>query len=489
MPRSTLLRRSGRGKNKWLSAEALEDLTAGSSKELDLPSPVIQKVCHQYVKSCKQHKKRWLRYRGRKALGWMPCRNDQMLFDGKAFTFNGARYEPMHLREGVFYPTYGMSGSFNHDAKGHWYVNVTVEMRVANSVPHTKIGIDLGLETLAALSDGRDIEMPRFYRKSEAALATAQLAKKTPKRIRRIHAKIANRRKDFLHKESRKLADQYGLIVFGNVSPSKLAKTAMAKSVLDAGWAGLKHMSSYKALMRGGMGLEATRHGVPRPVPSGGPRGLEGLGMREWTCWECGTVHRRDTNSANNILRSGLATVRSPAVQGGEQSLTKPCKPRNAFPGGGRSQLARPLIPTSSYRDVGNDSCFCTRFPEHQRVVSFGQRQRRSSIARFRRALENQASARDVGIRHEHLALFHHHRNFSGSGLPQRLTGCRNPRHCRRVGRGRGDARRGTDFHGLGTKWRLMIRLLRQIHPVGNGSGEAGSSTAHDSTNIRRYRS
>jgi putative transposase len=186
----------------------LEDLTAGSSKELDLPSPIIQKVCEQYVKPGKQHKKRWLRYRGRKSLGWVPFRNDQMLFDGKAFVFNGIHYEPMHLREGVFYPAYGMSGSFNQDAKGHWYINVTVEMRVANSVPHTKIGIDLGLETLAALSDGRDIEMPRFYRKSEAALAKAQRAKKTPKRIRRIHAKIANRRKDFLHKESRKLADQ-----------------------------------------------------------------------------------------------------------------------------------------------------------------------------------------------------------------------------------------------------------------------------------------
>jgi hypothetical protein len=52
------------------------------------------------------------------------------------------------------------------------------------------------------LSDGRAIEAPKFYRKSEAALATAQRANKTPKRIRRIHAKIAKRRKDFLHKES-----------------------------------------------------------------------------------------------------------------------------------------------------------------------------------------------------------------------------------------------------------------------------------------------
>jgi transposase len=150
-------------KDKWLSAEALEDLTAGSSKALDLPSPIVQKVCQQYVKSRKQHNKRWLRYRGRKSLGRVPFRNDQMFFDGKAFIFDGVHYEPMHLREGIFYPAYGMSGSFNQDAKGHWYINVTVEMRVANSVPNTKVGIDLGLETLAALSDGSpDNEVPRL---------------------------------------------------------------------------------------------------------------------------------------------------------------------------------------------------------------------------------------------------------------------------------------------------------------------------------------
>jgi putative transposase len=78
----------------------LEDLTAGSSKELDLPSAIIQKVCRQYVKSRKQHKKSWLRYRGRKSLGQVPFRNDQMFFDGKVFVLNGIHYEPMHLREG-----------------------------------------------------------------------------------------------------------------------------------------------------------------------------------------------------------------------------------------------------------------------------------------------------------------------------------------------------------------------------------------------------
>jgi hypothetical protein len=55
----------------------------------------------------------------RLSLGWIPFSDDQVTFDGEAFTFDGVRYEPMHLREGVFYPAYGMSGSFNHHHGGH----------------------------------------------------------------------------------------------------------------------------------------------------------------------------------------------------------------------------------------------------------------------------------------------------------------------------------------------------------------------------------
>jgi hypothetical protein len=78
-----------------------------------------------------------LRYRGRKTLGWVPFSNDQVFFGGKAFTFNSVRYEPMHLREGVFYPVYGMSGSFNQDSRGRWYINIAIEVRVAAHAPNT----------------------------------------------------------------------------------------------------------------------------------------------------------------------------------------------------------------------------------------------------------------------------------------------------------------------------------------------------------------
>jgi putative transposase len=302
-------------KDKWLSYGQLAALTGGSSKELGLQGHTIQKVCDQYVLSRKQQKKRWLRFREWESLGWVPFSNDQVTFDGEAFTFNGVRYEPMHVREGVFYPAFGMSGSFNQDSKGHWYINITVDMRVAAQAPNTRVGIDLGLETLAGLSDGREIEPPRFYRKNELALATAQRARKAPKKIRAIHAKAANRRRDFLHKESAKIAKEYGLIVVGDVSPSKLAKTRMAKSVLDAGWADFRTMLSYKALMRGGMCLEVNEAWSSQIcsccgcLPKGRPKGIADLGMREWSCGDCGAVHRRDVNAARNILRIGLDTL------------------------------------------------------------------------------------------------------------------------------------------------------------------------------------
>lgn len=117
------------------------------------------------------------------------------------------------------------AGSFSQDTRGRWYINCPVEVAEATQAPLKYIGIDLGLKELATLSTGEKIEAPQFYRKSEAVIAAAQRRRKT-KRARSIAARVANRRKDFLHKASTKLAKEYGLIVVGDVSPSKLAQTA-----------------------------------------------------------------------------------------------------------------------------------------------------------------------------------------------------------------------------------------------------------------------
>lgn len=301
--------------DRWLSKYDLQRLTAGSSKELNIHAHTIKRVCEVYATIRYKRRKPWLRWRNRKSLGWVPFNTGHVAFDGKCFTFRGVRYETMHLRDLLVSAIKIGAGSFNQDARGRWYLNCPIEIECADRAPIARVGIDLGLKELATLSDGAKIESPQFYRKSEIMLATAQRARKVPKRIRAIHAKIVNRRKDFLHKVSTKLADQYGLIVIGDVSPSKLAQTRMAKSVLDAGWADFKHMLSYKALMHGGSTLEVSEAWTSQvcsccgSMPEGRPKGIADLGIREWTCSDCGTVHDRDVNAARNILRLGLQSL------------------------------------------------------------------------------------------------------------------------------------------------------------------------------------
>jgi putative transposase len=139
------------------------------------------------------------------------------------------------------------------DSRKRWYVNFVVEVREAETTRGTKqIGMDLGLKTLATCSDGRKIEAPQGYRRPQKRLAESQ-RKRRSRQSRNLHAKIANRRKDFLHKESDRLTQEWELIVIGNVSSSKLVKTNLAQSVNDAGWATFRHFLSYKAIARKGV--------------------------------------------------------------------------------------------------------------------------------------------------------------------------------------------------------------------------------------------
>ena len=302
--------KAARAHRKWLTAFDLQKLTNGAAKELDIHAHTIQRICNVYVASRTTHKKAWLRWRGRKSLGWVPFNTGHVSFDGAAFKFRGTRYSTMHLRDLAPGVKIG-AGSFNQDARGHWFLNVPVEVECATSAPVSSVGIDLGLHTLATLSTGEKVEAPRLYRASEEKLGAAQRAHKT-KRARAIHAKVANRRRDFLHKASAKIAKEFGLIVIGDVSPSKIAKTRMAKSVLDAGWSDFKRFLSYKSIRNGGRTLEVSERfssqvcSVCGAMPTSRPKGIADLGKRVWRCNDCGTDHCRDTNAARNIRRVGL---------------------------------------------------------------------------------------------------------------------------------------------------------------------------------------
>jgi len=308
----------------YLKGATRDDPTGGSA--LILPVQTVQEVAEQHARSRRQHGKRrlaWRKSRGaRRSLGWVPfkvktleLRHGQVRFAGRwlslfdSYGLAGLAPGAMPLR----------AGSFSEDARGRWYLNVSVEVPThetfigARPVPESiePVGIDLGLKELAVLSDGRKVAAERFYRDLEPALSKAQRAGQKS-RVKAIHAKIVNRRKDFLHKLSSRLAASGQAIFVGNVSAASLAKTRMAKSVLDAGWSTLRTMLQYKCDDAGSW-FDEVNEAFSTVTCSAcgarsGPSGPGALGVRLWSC-ACGADHDRDVNAARNILFTGLAAA------------------------------------------------------------------------------------------------------------------------------------------------------------------------------------
>ena len=294
----------------WPTGFDLNQLTAGCSKELGLHSQTVQAVCEQYATRRQQFKKRKLRWRGKRSPGWVPFKasgvkvvEDTVRYAGHTFRFWNSRELPSPIK----------CGSFSQDSRKRWYVNFVVDVPESEATTGTKqIGIDLGLKTLATCSDGTRIEAPRWYRNHQRRIAEHQ-RKKRSRQARNLQAKIANRRKDFLHKASDRLTKECELIVIGDVCSSKLTKTSMAKSVNDAGWSTFKNLLSYKAIARKVVYREVSERLSTQTCSCCGavcgPKGREGLGVREWVCGECHTIHDRDVNAALNILRMGHHTL------------------------------------------------------------------------------------------------------------------------------------------------------------------------------------
>lgn len=300
-------RKVGNSLNHWIREFELHKLLAGSGKDLGLRSGTIQLVGTRFVVARSKKMRPGLKWRSKKSLGWIPFKavgvqvsQDSFKYMRKSYRFWNSRKIQGDLK----------CGSFNQDAKGNWFVNFTCEIAELPKMQSDKsIGIDLGLKTLATCSDGTIIENPRQYQALEKDLAKAQRARKK-RRIKAIHVKIANKRKDYLHKESTKLVNKYKQIFVGDVSSSKLKKTRFAKSVSDSGWGLFKTMLDYKAI-RLGVELKVTNEKHSSVTCSAcsertGPSGLGALGVREWVCSNCLSFHNRDVNAAKNILISGL---------------------------------------------------------------------------------------------------------------------------------------------------------------------------------------
>lgn len=210
----------------------------------------------------------------------------------------------------------------SRDASGRYFASLLCDDTVAEKpAAQDKIGIDLGLTHFAILSTGEKIASPKTFRKNEARLAKWQRRlknkklgsknrAKVKKSVARVHAHIADARRDFLHKLSTRLISENQVIAVETLSVSNMQRNhCLAKSISDAGWSEFVRQLEYKAQWYG-----RDLVGIDRWYPSsktcsscGYVHGKMPLSAREWTCPECGTIHDRDVNAARNILAAGLA--------------------------------------------------------------------------------------------------------------------------------------------------------------------------------------
>jgi putative transposase len=211
--------------------------------------------------------------------------------------------------------------TFKREACGHWYISLVTAQQIAPKVDRpvvSHIGVDVGLKSIAVRSSGEIIDNPRWYRTQTRKLRRAQktLSRKVKGSrnrgkarvvVARLHQKTRNQRNDFLHKLSTDLIRHNDLISIEDLNVRGLAKTKLAKSVLDAGWGMFRSMLTYKA-------DRADTHliVIGRFFPSSKTCGACGLinadltlSDREWTC-PCGVRHDRDLNAARNIDREGF---------------------------------------------------------------------------------------------------------------------------------------------------------------------------------------
>jgi len=185
--------------------------------------------------------------------------------------------------------------------------------------PGPAVGLDVGLEKFAALSDGSVIENPRYLRKTEKRLKHAHRAlsrkqkasrnrKKARLKVARLHAKIRSQRRDFLHKASRRLVNTYSMVAVEDLAVRNMVKNHhLAKSISDAGWSEFLTMLCYKAEEAGSRVVKVNPSGTSQECSRCGTTVAKDLSVRLHKCPHCGLVVDRDVNAARNILARAIA--------------------------------------------------------------------------------------------------------------------------------------------------------------------------------------
>jgi putative transposase len=216
------------------------------------------------------------------------------------------------------------SVTVSRDSAGRYFLSILVREDIkALPVTPRMVGLDLGLTSFVVTSDGEDIAPPKYYRRSERKLATLQRRharkqkgsknrEKARRRVARQHARIADQRRDYQHQHSHRITFENQVICVESLAVKNMVKNhCLAKSISDVGWGEFIRQLGYKAKWYGRTLVKIDRwfpssktcHSCHFVLPE-----LD-LSVREWVCPNCGALHQRDHNAAQNVLAEGLSVL------------------------------------------------------------------------------------------------------------------------------------------------------------------------------------
>jgi putative transposase len=206
-----------------------------------------------------------------------------------------------------------------------WYACISAEVEPEQELgePRPAVGVDLGVQTLATLSDGATFPNLKALPKSVEKIKRLQqsLSRKKRNSKNRLKAKIAlakawrkvrRQRDDVAHKVSHLLAEEYGTVVFEDLKIGRMVKNhSLASAILDATWGKLRQLTAYKAERRGRRVILVEPSGTSQVCSGCGEIVPKNLSVRTHICPRCGLVLDRDLNAARNILERGLERARA----------------------------------------------------------------------------------------------------------------------------------------------------------------------------------
>ncbi len=261
------------------------------------------------------------------------------------------------------------SVSVSCDAAGRWFISILCEEIVTPLAKTEKmVGVDVGLKTFALYSDGEHVEHPKLLAAKAARLAryqrVASRRKPTPgqaasknyvkakTRVAKQHVKVADARRDFLHKITTDLVIRFDVVVLEDLHVAGMKRNRhLAKSISDSGWGEFRTLLEYKTQWYGKRIIVIDRwHPSSRLCSTpgcGGKNSKLKLSDRTWVCNNCGTLHDRDLNAAKNICAAGLAVLSREVEKACGEDVRPKASPRVTPSNGRQTSVKQETTPNA----------------------------------------------------------------------------------------------------------------------------------------------